>query len=357
MGRRFPSGKAGDSRDRPARPARSRDFARRQRASIVTTAATVHADAVAPAMWGAVTGLQIGDDRGFDPASPASGRRIQALPPHRPQSHPMADEQPARFELPAAAGRPTHRSRSVLDDRSTMPASTSCAVPTASCSAPKAPTGNAICSPARSGIRDKFYEMLGLDRPADRRTVDSVIHPDDRPHSDAATRRRSTRSADCRPTFAIGTAMATTAGCESRAGSGPAPDGRAERLIGMAIDVDAEKRAQLALQRLTEQFDRAMEASQEVHFERSLDDDSFFMSPQINALLGHPPDRPPPTRDEFLALGPSRRPARTERELRPVPRPSPGRGTATTGCARPTAATAGSAPAAAPSDWPTVGSG
>ncbi len=77
-------------------------------------------------------------------------------------------------------------------------------------------------------------------------------------------------------------------------------DGAAERVIGTANDVDAEKMAQIGLQRMTEHFHRAMEASHEVHFERSAEG-GFFMSRQVLSLLGHAPDRAAPTREEFLS--------------------------------------------------------
>ena len=81
----------------------------------------------------------------------------------------------------------------------------------------------------------------------------------------------------------------------------PGPDQRARHLIGTFTDVDAEKRAQMELERLADQFSRAMSASLEVHFERSLAEGRFYISPQINALLGYPPDTPPPARDQFLS--------------------------------------------------------
>ncbi len=77
-------------------------------------------------------------------------------------------------------------------------------------------------------------------------------------------------------------------------------DGRARRLIGTFSDVDAEKQAQLGLEHLAERFTRAMSASLEVQFERSLTDGRFYISPQINTLLGHAPDGLPPTREQFM---------------------------------------------------------
>ncbi len=147
----------------------------------------------------------------------------------------------------------------------------------------------------------KFYELLGLDGSAERKTVHEAIHPEDKAAFgrlyQAAIASIGRLQVDLRYRHRDGEYRWVRLQGRVWAGS----DGQAERLIGMAIDVDAEKRAQLALQRLTEQFDRAMEASLEVQFERQSGDESFFMSRQINTLLGHPANAPAPTRSEFTA--------------------------------------------------------
>ncbi len=147
----------------------------------------------------------------------------------------------------------------------------------------------------------RFYDMLGLAKPADPDSVTGAIHRDDRAGFGLAYRtaiqtmgrleeelRYRHRNGDYRWVRIHGRVW-------------PGPTGQAERMIGMVIDVDAEKRAQLALQRMTDQFDRAMDASQEVHFERVIGSAEFFISRQINGLLGHPLDAPPPTRAEFTS--------------------------------------------------------
>ncbi|MEO8280718.1 MAG: PAS domain-containing protein [Ideonella sp.] len=145
----------------------------------------------------------------------------------------------------------------------------------------------------------KFYEMLGLDASADRNQVHDAIHPDDRAEFgrlyQAAIDSKGRLQSDIRYRHRNGAYrwVRIQGRVWGRA------DGRAERLIGMATEVDAEKRAQLALQRMTEQFDRAMEASLEVQFERKLGDEAFSIGRQINTLLGYPVEAPSPNRVEF----------------------------------------------------------
>ncbi len=83
----------------------------------------------------------------------------------------------------------------------------------------------------------------------------------------------------------------------------PGANGRAERIIGMVSDVHAERQAQIELQDWAERFNRAMDASQEAHFERvDADGEShFFISNQILTLLGHPAGTPLPSRATYLS--------------------------------------------------------
>ena len=147
----------------------------------------------------------------------------------------------------------------------------------------------------------KFYDMLGLAGPADRNQVNDAVHPDDRAEFariyKAAIASNGRLQSDIRYLHRNGEYRWVRIQGRVWARS----DGQPERLIGMAIEVDAEKRAQLALQRMTEQFERAIEASLEVRFERKLDDESFFISQQISTLLGHPANAPAPKRAEFTS--------------------------------------------------------
>ncbi len=147
----------------------------------------------------------------------------------------------------------------------------------------------------------RFYELLGLEGRADRQRVNEAIHPDDRPEFarlyQTAIDSMGRLQSDIRYRHHDGEYRWVRIHGRVWASA----DGRAERLIGMVIEVDAEKRVQLALQRVSEQFNRAIEASLEVQFESKLGEEAFFMSRQINTLLGRPLEAPAPTRSEFTS--------------------------------------------------------
>ena len=146
-----------------------------------------------------------------------------------------------------------------------------------------------------------LLELLGSAAAPPAGRLIEQIHPDDRPEFE----RRQQQAVATLGSFEIDLRYKSAHGDERWARvhgrAWPGADGAARWLIGSLADVDPQKQAQLGLERLTEQFSRAMHASLEVHFEGSVADERFSIGAHINTLLGHPPGTPPPTREQFLS--------------------------------------------------------
>lgn len=87
--------------------------------------------------------------------------------------------------------------------------------------------------------------------------------------------------------------------CTARVLSGSS--GMPEYLVGTLRDIDANQQALWHREAVAERCERAMEATNEVHFERTVGADDFFVSDRICRLLGYPKGTPAPTIDVYLS--------------------------------------------------------
>lgn len=74
-----------------------------------------------------------------------------------------------------------------------------------------------------------------------------------------------------------------------------------EYLAGVLREVHAEKQALLQLEAVAARFNRAMDASSEAHFERTVGADDFFVSDRICTLLGYAVGTPAPAREVYFS--------------------------------------------------------
>ena len=81
-------------------------------------------------------------------------------------------------------------------------------------------------------------------------------------------------------------------------------EGRARRRIGVFADVTARKLAEAALRDSEGRYARAMDTTEEGHWEWHVESDDIFVSPRINELFGFPASQRFVTRSELTALAP-----------------------------------------------------
>ena len=74
-----------------------------------------------------------------------------------------------------------------------------------------------------------------------------------------------------------------------------------ESLCGSLREVHADKQALLALEAVASRCERAMDATSEVHFERTVGEDDFFISDRIGTLLGYATGTPAPAREVYFS--------------------------------------------------------
>lgn len=147
-----------------------------------------------------------------------------------------------------------------------------------------------------------FFRVLGLpDNTLEREQINARIHPDDR-----ATFKNAYEGAlaqggpflyDVR--FLDATGEYRWARATGRVWV--QPDGRPKRLMGMMSDVHVEREAQLAAQQSQALYQRALNASTQAHFERTVGRNDFTTSANLVELLGHPRGTPPPSDRQFTS--------------------------------------------------------
>ncbi len=147
-----------------------------------------------------------------------------------------------------------------------------------------------------------FFRVLGLpENTALREQINARVHPDDLPGFqktyDAAVRQGGPFQYDVR--FLDHTEQYRWARASGRVWLHP--DGRPRRLMGMMNDVHAEKEAQLAAQDSQALYERALAASSEAHFERTVGRADFTTSSNLAQMLGHPAGTPPPDAATLLS--------------------------------------------------------
>jgi signal transduction histidine kinase/CheY-like chemotaxis protein len=147
-----------------------------------------------------------------------------------------------------------------------------------------------------------FFSILGLPPTQDRELINARIHPEDRAQFEAAygaalssggTFHYDVRYSDVNNQYRWARAFGRVWLDEQTR--------RPLRLIGTMIDVHAERQARLDADAHARRYQRALDASSEAHFERTLGTDDFFLSDNFTQLLGFPPGTPPPGRRDFIA--------------------------------------------------------
>jgi PAS domain S-box-containing protein len=79
--------------------------------------------------------------------------------------------------------------------------------------------------------------------------------------------------------------------------------GQPVRIAGSVSDIDAQKKAEEALRRSEERYQLAVDGSNEGLWDWDLDDDTLFLSPRAQDILGFAPDDPVQPRREWNARG------------------------------------------------------
>jgi signal transduction histidine kinase/CheY-like chemotaxis protein len=147
-----------------------------------------------------------------------------------------------------------------------------------------------------------FFRVLGLpENTHEREKINARIHPDDLPVFERAYSEAIQRGGpfhyDVR--FLDHAHQYRWARASGRVWLHP--DGRPQRLIGMMVDVHAEREAQLALLASEAQYRRALAATTEAHFERTVGTADFLTSYNLAEMMGHPPGTPPPDEATFAS--------------------------------------------------------
>jgi signal transduction histidine kinase/CheY-like chemotaxis protein len=146
-----------------------------------------------------------------------------------------------------------------------------------------------------------FFSTLGLPPTHDRDLINARIHRDDQAQFESAyaaalasggTFSYDVRYLDVQGAYRWARAFGRV-WLDER-------DLRPLRLIGTLIDVHAERQARLDADAYARRYRRALYASSEAHFERTQDEDNFFLSDNFAQLLGYPEGTPPPDRRGFL---------------------------------------------------------
>jgi PAS domain S-box-containing protein len=145
-----------------------------------------------------------------------------------------------------------------------------------------------------------FFRILGLPEGLhSREVINSRIHPDDMATFETAYARALTQGGP----FHYDVRFLDHAGQYRWArASGRVwlhPDGRPQRMIGMMNDVHVERMAQNAVLASQALYQRALDASSEAHFERSVGKDDFTTSANLSTLLGHPEGTPSPDQNTY----------------------------------------------------------
>ena len=146
-----------------------------------------------------------------------------------------------------------------------------------------------------------FFVVTGIEPTTDRAQVHARMHPDDRPGFEAAYQAAIHTLGELIHDLRYCAQDGSYRWARLHGKVWPDEQGRAARIVGMVLDVHAEKMAMLGQQELAERFERAMAATGEAHFERTVPDGDFYMSPRIHALLGRPEITTPPSRAEYLS--------------------------------------------------------
>ena len=148
---------------------------------------------------------------------------------------------------------------------------------------------------------DNFFAITGMEPTTDRAAVHARIHPGDRPAFERAYQAAIDNLGELIHDLRYRNKDGHYRWARLQGKVWPNEQGQPARIVGMVIDVHAEKSARLGQQEMSERFERAMAATGEAHFEHALADDVFYMSPRIHALLGRPERRDAPDRAEFFS--------------------------------------------------------
>ena len=151
-------------------------------------------------------------------------------------------------------------------------------------------------------------ELLGL--PAEQElqstaawfaSVEQHLHPDDVPRRRAAIEAHMAgRTSTYEGEFRVRNPDGSDRWVRIRGLCIRDAQGTPYRMAGSISDIDARKRAEVALRRSEERYARAMEGSNEAHWDWNLETGEQYLSPRVIEMYGLPPDGYT-TREQFLA--------------------------------------------------------
>lgn len=156
-------------------------------------------------------------------------------------------------------------------------------------------TGRWWCSPDLGRLLGLTRDALAASAPFDRCVAE------DRPRIDAACAQAIDQSGG----FTLDLRLTDGDGhirwwrCTARVLSGVS--GVPEYLSGVLREVHADRQALLTVEAVASRYERAMEATSEVHFEQTVGAGDFFISDRICTLLGYATGTPAPAREVYFS--------------------------------------------------------
>jgi signal transduction histidine kinase len=145
-----------------------------------------------------------------------------------------------------------------------------------------------------------FYRVLGLPPVPDREAINARIHPGDRAVFEAAYERALREGGAFSYDVRFIAAPDQQRWVRAHGRVWQDASGRPSRLIGMLVDVHAEKLARMQADAHERRYRRALDAAGEAHFERTVGGDDYFVSENFAQLLGYPPGVLMPVVANFL---------------------------------------------------------
>lgn len=147
------------------------------------------------------------------------------------------------------------------------------------------PEGGRQCTFCSAGVRELF-EVEPEDVLNDGMLMHRLRHPEDRARIEAATRAALQDRQPLQLEYRVLLASGRVKWVHLFSASAPSDDG-AEVRVGLAFDISARKRAELALQENSDLWKRALESSGDGVWDVNLRDGTEIYSPKCRALYGY----------------------------------------------------------------------
>jgi PAS domain S-box-containing protein len=150
-------------------------------------------------------------------------------------------------------------------------------------------------------LSPRLREWTGLPEHAPRAALVAHLHADDRQRFEAAYGAALRCAGRFREDVRVRDAQGEHRWLRLEGRFLPDAQGRAERVVGMAQDIHAERAATQQLESLTERLRRAIEALSEAVVDGSAEPGDFFLSANLPRLLGYPEGTAAPDARTYLS--------------------------------------------------------